>query len=185
MALFPLGILSAAGAGGVQGDYELIETYTLGSAQSQITFSSLATYASTYKHLQIRLAARSSRGSSDTVGIRFNGVTSSSYSYHFLRGNGSAVSSGGGGTQTFMYGFDFPGTNSATSAFGAGVIDILDSFSTTKNKTIRTLGGMNGAETGFIFLALLTLLLLLLQALNCLQLTAKTLLLAHGSLSTE
>ena len=146
MSLFPLGILSAAGAGGVQGDYELIETYILGSAQSEVVFSSLATYASTYKHLQIRLAARSSRGSSDTVGIRFNGVTSSSYSYHFLRGNGSAVSSGAGATQTFMYGFDFPGTNSATSAFGAGVIDILDSFSTTKNKTIRTLGGMNGAN---------------------------------------
>jgi hypothetical protein len=36
--------------------------------------------------------------------------------------------------------------DTATS-WGAGVVDILDSFSTTKNKTIRSLTGKNGNST--------------------------------------
>jgi hypothetical protein len=61
---FPLGILSAAGAGGggpLASDYELISTQILTSPQSSITFSSLGTYSSTYKHLQVRAVARSTR----------------------------------------------------------------------------------------------------------------------------
>jgi hypothetical protein len=37
-------------------------------------------------------------------------------------------------------------TNTTASAFGAGVIDILDAYSTTKNKTMRTLNGLSGGE---------------------------------------
>jgi hypothetical protein len=52
---FPLGILSAAGAGGgVAGDYELISSEILGTTAASVTFSSLGDYSSTYKHLQIR-----------------------------------------------------------------------------------------------------------------------------------
>jgi hypothetical protein len=36
--------------------------------------------------------------------------------------------------------------NSTASSFGAGVIDILDPFSTTKNKTLRGLGGITSSE---------------------------------------
>jgi hypothetical protein len=50
---FPLGILSAAGAGGgVAGDYELISSEILGTTAASVTFSSLGDYAppiSTYK----------------------------------------------------------------------------------------------------------------------------------------
>jgi hypothetical protein len=85
MSLFPLGILSAAGAGGVGATYELIESQILGSNQSSITFSSLATYASTYKHLQIRAAGKGSGNSFEetNVNLRFNGDTGSNYSAHF------------------------------------------------------------------------------------------------------
>jgi hypothetical protein len=140
--LIPFGVLSAAGAGGVAGDYELIETTILGSASSEVLFSSLATYASDYKHLQIRYTARSTRAAvADNLGVRFNGVTTTSYSHHRLYGNGTNVQSFAGTSATFMLGDGTTGNTSTASAFSAGVIDILDSYSTTKNKTIRILSG--------------------------------------------
>lgn len=45
---FPLGILSAAGAGGVvAGDYELISTQILAATTNSVTFTSLGDFAST------------------------------------------------------------------------------------------------------------------------------------------
>ncbi len=148
---FPLGILSAAGAGGgAVGDYELIETQILGSSQTGITFSSLATYASTYKHLQIRYTARSSiSGTQDGgTGIRLNGDSGSNYSSHNLIGNGSTVSSNAFTSQTYMFSQTINGNTSAADAFGAGVIDLLDCYSTTKNKTLRWLNGFTGSVSG-------------------------------------
>jgi hypothetical protein len=144
MSLFPLGILSAAGAGGVAGEtYELIETQILGSAQSSVTFSSLATYASTYKHLQIRAAGKGSGNSFEetNVNLRFNGDSGSNYSYHFLNGLGSSATSGAGTSATLMNVGKFADSGVATAIFGAIVIDILDSYSTTKYKTVRSLYG--------------------------------------------
>ena len=143
MALFPLGILSAAGAGGVQGDYELIETNILGSNQASIVFSNLGTYSSTYKHLQIRFTARSTLAdTAESLSVRVNGVSTSSYSQHRLFGTGSSVISSAESSITlFRMGFISSATATANS-FGAGVIDILDPYSTTKNKTFRSLGGV-------------------------------------------
>ena len=135
--LIPFGILSAAGAGGEAGGaYELIESTILESAASSVTFSSLDTYASTYKHLQIR-AVVNGPGS---ISMRFNGVTSSgSYKDHRLFGlNGSVGSDTIFTDQLYLGSTPIVG---ATSQFGPKVIDILDAFSTTKNKTSRTLSG--------------------------------------------
>jgi hypothetical protein len=137
MTLSALGIFSAAGAGVVDlGAYDLLETNILGSAQSSITFSSLATYASTYKHLQIR-ALVNGPGS---ISMRFNGVTSSgSYKDHRLFGlNGSVGSDTIFTNQLYLGSTPVVGS---TNQFGPKVIDILDAFSTTKNKTTRTLSG--------------------------------------------
>jgi hypothetical protein len=146
--LIPFGVLSAAGAGGVAGDYELIATELVGADTPSITFSSLATYSSTYKHLQIRTASRNSRTgfSTGVVSLRFNGDTSSSYTYHELFGNGSSVSSYADGSQTSIRGaFFVAGASTAANAFGGGVLDILDPFSTTKNTTTRSLSGVADA----------------------------------------
>jgi hypothetical protein len=142
MALFPLGILSAAGAGGAEGDYELIETQILGSTTPSITFSSLGTYSSTYKHLQVRAVARSTReASGDYLAVRFNGDTTSSYRTHYLYGDGSSVSSVASGSATLLQVVRVAANTASASAFGAGVIDILDPYSTTKNTTLRAFGG--------------------------------------------
>jgi hypothetical protein len=44
-----------------------------------------------------------------------------------------------------MYVGDIPAPTSNTAIFGASIIDILDSYSTTKNKTMRAFSGANYA----------------------------------------
>ena len=141
---FPLGILSAAGAGGAAGDYELIESSILEAAStSSVTFSSLGTYASTYKHLQVRFTAQTV-GTSTTataVNVRLNGDTAANYTYHVMQGQGSSVASTNQvGVTSMVLQNSLPRT-SETNKFGAGVIDFLDAFSSTKNTTLRSLHG--------------------------------------------
>jgi hypothetical protein len=149
---FPLGILSAAGAGGVAGTYELIETQILGSNQASIIFSNLGTYSSTYKHLQIRYAAQTSATVSDNTPLvlRMNGDTGANYRYHDLFGNGSSVQSSSGAEA-------WPGQlttqkSGMTNRFAPGVLDILDAFSATKNTTVRGFCGTSGVDTSYVLL---------------------------------
>lgn len=143
--LIPLGFL--AGSGGVAGTYELIETYVLGSSQSSVVFSSLGTYSSTYKHLQIRLAARTDRSdTSDFLRMRINGDTAANYANHELIGTGSSVVSGAGTSTSSMLFGRAGAASSGANVFGAVVVDILDAYSSTKNKTIRSLGGIATAQ---------------------------------------
>jgi hypothetical protein len=144
MTLSALGIFSAAGAGGAAplSDYELIETVTLGSSQASIVFSNLGTYSSTYKHLQIRGAVRGAlAATSESFNLRFNGDTGSSYTQHGLVGNGSAVSSFASVSQTSTYPGQITASNSTANAYSGFVLDVLDAYSTSKNKTMRTLLG--------------------------------------------
>ena len=151
MALFPLGILSAAaGAGGgpiTDSSYELIESQILGSSQASIVFSSLGTYSSTYKHLQIRMTVKTTRTDSndDFILFRFNGDTSTNYIAHRLSGNGSSVSSEVVSGQNGIFLQRYPANDTANS-FGGAVIDILYPYSKTKNKTIRQLSGFNNTN---------------------------------------
>ena len=149
---FGLGFFATAGAGGAAGSFDLLETQVLGSSAASVTFSSLSTYASTYKHLQIRYTARSSRVNTlDYPFFRVNADSGANYSWHNLTGNGSSVSSGSGSSQTFMYLPYSPAANSTANNFNAGVIDLLDPFETTKAKTFRTLGGSTGENYIHVF----------------------------------
>ncbi len=153
MALFPLGILSAAGAGGVafSSDYELIETQILGSSQAGITFSNLGTYSSTYKHLQIRATIRASlAASADTIAIRINGDTGSSYTQHGVYGEGSSVFSFSASPAVVANGSigGAPGSTTTANTFSASVVDILDAYSTSKTKVFRSLHGYSTSVNG-------------------------------------
>jgi hypothetical protein len=141
--LIPFGVLSAAGAGVVGGDYELIATEILGTATSSVTFSSLATYASTYKHLQVRYTARTTGAFVATggIGIQLNSDTGNNYATHTLTGNGASVASSAFTSQAFVF-VGFAAANlAASNIFGTAVFDILDAYSSSKNKTIRSLTG--------------------------------------------
>ena len=126
--------------------YELIETTILGSAASSVTFSSLATYASDYKHLQIRSASLVN-SSGNAASLRLNGDTAANYSRHYLEGGGSSVNSSGGANTDNMYYAYWPA--GSTTRAHAAVVDIVDAFSTTKFKTVKSL---NGQAPGLISL---------------------------------
>jgi hypothetical protein len=147
MALFPLGILSAAGAGGVAPipDFDLLETQILGSTQASVVFSSLGAYSPTYKHLQLRVVYTDSSSASN---LRFNGDSGSNYSIHQLFADGTSTGSGGASSQTSLF---LPITTNSSTEFGAYITDILDFSSTTKNKTVKSFGGFATAG-GYILI---------------------------------
>lgn len=125
------------------GSYELIETISVGTAVASVTFSSLGTYSTTYKHLQIRYTARDTGAfDSASINVQLNGVTSASYAWHSIRAlMPSTVQSTAASSTTSATMALFVGGNGATGNFGAGVIDFLDAYSSTKNTTMRCLFG--------------------------------------------
>ena len=130
--------------------YDLLETEILTGSQASVTFSSLnSTYGADYQHLQLRYVIRTNRAgaNNDVIRVELNGDTGSNYRWHLLSGNGSSVSSSASGADTAMWASYVSTQDSATGVYGAGVIDLLDAFETSKNTTIRTLGGTTGAIT--------------------------------------
>jgi hypothetical protein len=149
MALFPLGILSAAGVSGFDSDYELISTTILGTTTADVVFD-VSSLGSTYKHLQIRMVARGS-GATTAIRdlfIRLNANTGNNYSAHNLRGGGVSVSSTGAASLNVIAQEPiFVGNSNTANIFGAAIVDILDPFSTTKNTTVRTTTGFTAATS--------------------------------------
>ena len=139
-----LGILNSQAAGGGGGAYDLLETTTLASAASSVTFSGLGSY-SDYAHLQIRGVVKTTRDStSDSMSIRFNSDSGSNYANHRLRGNGSTVSSANNINDTSIEIGNIVG-NSTSNVFAPFVLDLVD-FQGTKNHTTRTLVGSSSIE---------------------------------------
>jgi hypothetical protein len=140
--LIPLGFLAGSGGVALDTSYELIESTILGTAQSSVTFTGLSAYSATYKHLQIRAVARSTFASAaDGYKVTFNNASGYTYGYHLLIGTGSSVVSAASSSNVYMIAGDMPANSATANAFGASVMDILDAFSTTKNKTMRSLTG--------------------------------------------
>jgi hypothetical protein len=132
------------------GSYDFLASYTVPSGGvSSVTFDGIP---STYSHLQIRAIGRG--GNADvqtTYTLRFNGDSSSSYSYHRLIGTGSSASSSGGGSSAEIYLYNgLGGTSAGTNIFGTSIWDILDYASTVKNKTVKYLGGIDNNGSGGI-----------------------------------
>lgn len=150
-----LGVLAAQAEGAVAGAsaYDLLETEILTGSQASVTFSSLnSTYGADYQHLQIRVAARTDRSNAlDFLNIRFNADdTLSNYARHLLVGDGSAVNSAAStGASTITNIGAIAGNTFTADGFGSHVIDILDPFETTKNTTVRSIGGLASTEVNF------------------------------------
>jgi hypothetical protein len=128
------------------GSYDSLATVTLSTATSSVTFSGIP---AGYKHLQIRGISRITSGSYAQVLYQLNGATGSSYSRHYLFGDGSTTGVSGIASTTSMYGGVMSGSSQSANIFGALVTDILDYSSTSKNKTIRTLSGVDGNGSGY------------------------------------
>lgn len=131
----------------VNTSYESIETITLTSVATSITFSSIP---QTYKHLQIRCISAGDQNTS--VRMRLNGDTGSNYSWHGLQagpGYGSGVYANYGASDSSMMMFDQQ--LSSSIYYNPSICDILEYTNTSKYKTIKTLSGVEGS-TGFLYL---------------------------------
>jgi hypothetical protein len=139
--------LSGNSAASYATGFDLLETTTLATSASSITFSSLSAYATDYKHLQIRAVTRDTRAISgaNNVIMHFNNDTSGSnyYQLHFLKGDGTSVSSGAEGATSYILPYTQPSANDTTDAFASAVIDLLDVFNSNKYTTSRSLRGVN------------------------------------------
>jgi len=72
------------------GTYEKIQTNSLGSSTSSVTFTSIS---QSYTDLIVVINGQSSNGSAGYVGTRFNGDTTAVYSTTRLLGSGTTVDS--------------------------------------------------------------------------------------------
>lgn len=122
----------------------LIEEQVLGTAAATVTFSSIP---STYKHLQIRIVGQGSSGQYELPSLRFNGDTSTNYANHLLFSDGGTPVSSGEANSAYIYAGWLSGSAIGASNFGASIVDILDYSSTSKNKTVRSLAGMEYSNT--------------------------------------
>ena len=122
------------------GAYDALWSTTLAAATSTITISNIP---QTYKHLQIRGIARTSRSDSNQDGIKFryNSDTGNNYATHYLLGNGSTTGSSGGSSVSYNWINGITSATTSANCFGAFSIDILDYANTNKNKTFRALSG--------------------------------------------
>lgn len=148
MSFILLGILNSQTVSGGGSSYDLLETTTLGSDTLQVSFTNLNNY-SAYKHLQFRLTVRDTDGA-ETPGsaqIYLNGGGSTRH--HFLRANGSSVTSGNNTT----YLQDFQVRNNLPSDIYTGaIINILDFSNTSKNKTVQSFDGYAASANSRIHL---------------------------------
>ena len=131
-----------------------IATTTVGSGgASSVTFSGIP---SVYTHLQLRILERGSQGGGYTsagLRLRMNSDTSTNYSWHVLRGSGSAASSENS-VSADVIGLGEQATSaSGNSTLSGLVIDILDYKDTNKYKTIRSLGGYDANGSGYVTFA--------------------------------
>ena len=150
MSFMLLGILnSQASGGGLVQAYDLLESTTLSTSASGVTFDSLGSY-SDYKSFQIRWVARTDRAGTDgPIGLNVNGVFgggAGTYAQHGLQANGSTVTSFAVIDPYYSTVGNVPGSTQDANVYGAGVIDVSDWASTTKKKTFRSVGGFAGSS---------------------------------------
>jgi len=119
--------------------YEPIATTTLGSAQANVTFSSIP-----QGYTDLVLVINGAFSTAETIGIQYNSDTGSNYSSTILAGSGSAASSGRNSNQTGLT----IGTNGyfTTTIIANSLIQIQNYSNTTTFKT--TLSRSNNASVG-------------------------------------
>lgn len=117
----------------------LIATQTVGAGgAASVTFSSIP---QTYKWLQVRVLAKNTTTTADgTISIN-----SGALSYrHSLSGDGATATSTSGVDSAVLV----SATSTTANLFAVNVLDILDYTNTSRNKTIRALGGVDYNGSG-------------------------------------
>ena len=110
--------------------YDLLDSTTLASSASSVTFSSIS---QDYRDLilVVQFASPGTSGSALYAGVRLNGDTGSNYSYVFMNGDGSSSTSGSG---TAPYFFFTPALTVFDDSF-IGIMHLMDYSATDKHTT--------------------------------------------------
>ena len=142
-----LGGLIAAFPTPVTGAYESIATASGTGSAGSITFSSIP---ATYVSLQLRCLIRdtsTAANSSGAIGLQLNGDTSANYPVHYLQGDGTSATAYGAAASFGQTQIDIQGAGArwtaSPSTCNVAIIDLHDYASTTKNKTVRYLAGVD------------------------------------------
>jgi hypothetical protein len=128
--------------------YESIASASGTGSSGTITFSSIS---GSYSHLQIRWIARASTGGA--IYARLNSDSGSNYSAHILYGNGTSALANAQSATNIPLIIRDGGISTTASTMTAGVFDLLDYASASKNSTYRNLGGQDLNGSGVIELA--------------------------------
>ena len=117
------------------------------SGTTSITFNSIP---ATYKHLQVRITSRDARSATlNNFHMRLNGDSTNSYTYHTILADATTVVADGSASAVDKTDYYYEPSNSTpASIYASSVIDIADYSSSTKNKTIRFLGGYDDNGSG-------------------------------------
>lgn len=127
--------------------FDSIATTTVGAGgASSISFSSIP---GTYKHLQVRWIGRNTSTNNTIIKINFDSADTSYW--HLLYGDGSSATATAASEASPRIG-NQPLSSATASAFGAGVLDILDYANTNKYKTLRSLAGYDTNGGGYALL---------------------------------
>ena len=144
--------------------YEPIASTTLGSAASSVTLSGIA---ADWTDLVVVVTGANSEGSA--LGIRFNGDTSSNYSWTYIHGNGTSASSSRGSNDT----------RGRVGSFSTGgphlaVVNVMNYANTSVYKTVLS-NAMRDANGVYRFVSLWR---------NTAAITSVTVEIQYGSLQT-
>lgn len=129
--------------------YDSLGSVLLSATTASVTFSSIP---QTYTHLELRWTYRMTGYSAESsqAYLFFNGVRNGQYALHYLFGNGSTAGASASTSLSETYIRLGTGPTALANNFGAGVTSILDYTNTSKNKTMRTLGGYDNNGSGQI-----------------------------------
>ena len=143
-----LGIISSGISGNLApaAGYYSLATSTVGSGgAAYVEFTNISNQ---YKHLQIRISARDTRGvAANWALMQFNSDTNSNYSDHMLFADGTSVTSGYD-LDSKIWIFTQPGSTATANYFNAAIVDILDYSNLNKFKTVRALAGFQRGGAG-------------------------------------
>lgn len=132
--------------------FESIATAIGNSSSATITFNSIP---STFKHLQLRMTLKNAgtSGSAGGFDIRFNSDSSYIYTYHYIAGDGTSLTTTGQSNTNKIDSINgvLPDNYSGSgfdNMVGVSILDIQDYASTTKFKTARSFSGFNSSGVG-------------------------------------
>jgi hypothetical protein len=132
--------------------YQFISSTILTTSATTITLSSIP---STFTDLVVKFMVRmDTGGTNDQMRFRFNGVTTSSYAYTHLRGDGSgAISYSPNTTETSAYGTVVNGNTATSNTFSNGELYIPSYNSSTQKPSSIFTSMENNSATSYITVA--------------------------------